>query len=60
MNDSQKLAHVLTELKRVTLPDRITKPQEYWNAVEVRCDNATDEICEIDIFHKQLIQVIES
>ena len=58
MDDTQKLAHVLTELKRVALPDE--NDPGYWNAVEVRCDNAVDEICGIDKFHKNLIEFIET
>ena len=60
LTDQEKLAHVLSELKRVTLPDVNTESEEYWNEVGVRCDNATDTICDDDDFIKNLIMYIES
>lgn len=59
MTAEQKLQHVLSELKRVAFPDQQTNPSDYWMEVEVRCDNATDEICDTDVFHKNLIKFIE-
>ena len=59
MNDTQKLQHVLSELKRVALPDEQTNPQEYWNQVEWMANNATDTACDLDIFIKNLIKYIE-
>ena len=56
----QKLDHVLKELKRVAFPDEGSDPEAYWNDVEVSRDNATDYICDMDIFIKNLITYIES
>jgi len=61
MKDKQILAEVLSELKRVSFPgsEDDAFDSEYWSAIEVRCDNATDEIVEADKFHKNLIKMIE-
>lgn len=55
-----KLNHVLSELNRVALPGSTADPDPspYWDAVQVRCDNATDEIVDTDLFHKNLIKYI--
>jgi len=59
--DTEKLAYVLAELKRVELPgsedDGCNSP--YWEAIEVRVDNATGEFVDNDLFHKNLIKFIE-
>ncbi len=59
MTDSEKLAKVLAELKRVAWPDETTNSGEYWDMVECAADNAVDSICGNDWFHKSLIKIIE-
>ena len=60
MNKEEKLDHVLSELKRVALPDERTDKGEYWGMVECLCDNAVDHICDTDNFVKGLIKFIEA
>ena len=54
------LEHVLSELERVALPDEKTAKDDFWTAVEVRADNATCEICDTDVFIKNLIKYIQA
>lgn len=59
--DTEKLAHVLSELKRVAIPGSVNDAgdSDYWMEIQVRCDNATDEMVDADVFHKNLIKFIE-
>lgn len=59
MTKEEKLAHVLSEFKRIQFPDSETHSDEYWMEVEVRCDNATDHICDMDVWVGMMIKYIE-
>lgn len=58
MNDAEKLAKIKEKLEPGIFPDEKTDPQGYWMEVQTRCDNATDVICDHDLFHKQLLEII--
>jgi hypothetical protein len=51
-----KLEIIRQELVSRQLP---TDETEYWNEVEISGDNATDYVCDMDNFIKQLIQIID-
>ena len=56
----EKLDYILSELKRVALPDENDASADYWMEVQCEVDNAVDSICGTDEWIKDLIKYIES
>ena len=60
MTDAEVLDEIFQKLKSAVLVDEAANPDEYWMEVTVRCENATDFICDTYDFLKDLVRFIKT